>query len=281
MTIKDILAIVMDAAEDEAAIAAAEALRAKSNGQLADAHLACAFLTPLPDEPLAYEPTVVAGVWAELLGRARAESEAARAAVEKRLGEGVELRTAEALSRDLGRVAAVHARYADLVILTRPKETGGELAEELIEGVLFHSGRPALIVPPDWKGGAPGTRVALAWDASREATRALSDAAGLMGATQTVAVITVDAKPRMFGHGDQPGQNVAAHLARRGHDVEVRNADSMGRPIAQTIIEEAQAFGADLLVLGAYGHSRLRERVFGGATRDLMRTCPIPMLMAH
>jgi len=276
MVIKDMLAIVMNATDDEAAIAAAEALRAKTS-----AHLACAFLTALPDEPLAYEPTVVAGVWAELLGRARAESEAARTAVERRVGEGVELRTAEALSRDLGRVAAVHARYADVVILSRPKEEGGELAEEMIEGVLFHSGRPALIVPPSWKGGAPGKRVALAWDASREATRALSDATGLMSGAESVAVITIDAKPRVFGHGDQPGQNVAAHLARRGHDVEVRNADSMGRPIAQAITEEATAFGADLLILGAYGHSRLRERMFGGATRDLLRSCPIPMLMAH
>jgi nucleotide-binding universal stress UspA family protein len=276
MTIKDMLAIVMDATTDEAAIATAEALGAQSN-----AHLACAFLTALPDEPLAYEPTVVAGVWAELLGRARADSEAARAAVERRLGTGVELRTAEALSRDLGRVAAVHARYADLVIVSRPADPGGELAEEVIEGVLFHSGRPCLIVPPDWRGGAPGKRVALAWDASREATRALSDATGLMNGSVPMAVITVDAKPKMFGHGDQPGQNVAAHLARRGHDVEVRNVDSMGRATGHAIAEEALAFGADLLVLGAYGHSRLREMMFGGATRDLMRACPIPMLMAH
>ncbi len=276
MTIKDILAIVMDADGGETAISVGEALRTK-----AGAHLACAFLTALPDEPLAYEPTVVAGVWAELLGRARAESEAARAAVEHRLGAGVELRTAEALARDLGRVAAVHARYADLVVLTRPTESGGELAEEVIEGVLFHSGRPALIVPPDWRGAAPGARVAIAWDASREATRAVSEAAALMDGADRVAVITVDAKPRLFGHGDQPGQNIAAHLARRGYDVEVRNVDSMGRPVSDAIIGEAQAFGADLLVLGAYGHSRLRERMFGGATRDLMRGCPLPMLMAH
>lgn len=276
MSCKDILAIVMDAKADEAAIAAAEQLRTATG-----AHLACAFLTALPDEPLAYEPTVVAGVWAELLGRARAESEAARKAVEHRLGSEVELRTAEALARDLGRVAAVHARYADLTVLTRPSAGDGDLIEEVIEGVLFHSGRPVLIVPPEWKGGPIGKRVAIAWDASREATRAVADAAAVMTRAEAVAVLTVDAKPRLFGHGDAPGQNIAAHLARRGMPVEVRNADSMGRDVGATILAEAQAFQADLLVLGAYGHSRLRERVFGGATRDMLRLSAIPMLMAH
>ena len=276
MSCKDILALVMDAKADEATITAAEQLRAATG-----AHLACAFLTALPDEPLAYEPTVVAGVWAELLGRARAESEAARIAVEKRLGADVELRTAEALARDLGRVAAVHARYADLTVLTRPSPADGDLLEEVIEGVLFHSGRPVLIVPPDWKGSAIGKRVAIAWDASREATRAVADASALMDRADAVAILTVDAKPRMFGHGDAPGQNIAAHLSRRGLPVEVRNADSMGRDVGATILAEAQSFNADLLVLGAYGHSRLRERVFGGATRDMLRQSVIPMLMAH
>ena len=276
MSCKDILALVMDAKADEATITAAEQLRAATG-----AHLACAFLTALPDEPLAYEPTVVAGVWAELLGRARAESEAARIAVEKRLGADVELRTAEALARDLGRVAAVHARYADLTVLTRPSPADGDLLEEVIEGVLFHSGRPVLIVPPDWKGAAIGKRVAIAWDASREATRAVADASALMDRADAVAILTVDAKPRMFGHGDAPGQNIAAHLSRRGLPVEVRNADSMGRDVGATILAEAQSFNADLLVLGAYGHSRLRERVFGGATRDMLRQSVIPMLMAH
>src|SRR6185312_7258878 len=115
MSWKDILVIVSDATADEPAMALGEAL-----AKQCDAHLAAAFLTALPDEPLAYEPTVVAGVWAELLGRARSEAESERKKVETRLkavGRECELRTAEALSRDLGRVAAVHARYADVAVL--------------------------------------------------------------------------------------------------------------------------------------------------------------------
>ena len=281
MSWKDILVIVSEAEADEPALALAEAL-AK---QCSECHLAAAFLTPLPDEPLAYEPTVVAGVWAELLGRARQEADAERKRVEARLqrsAKTVELRNAEALSRDLGRVAAVHARYADVAVMTRPSDgAGAELREEIIEGVLFHSGRPALIAPPNWNGQTIGKRVVVAWDASREATRALSEADDILEFAEAVTVITIDAKPKMFGHGDQPGANIAAHLSRRGLPAEVRNVDSIGRSASLAIMDEATSLGADLVVMGGYAHSRLRELVFGGATRELLRTATVPLLMAH
>jgi nucleotide-binding universal stress UspA family protein len=280
MSWKDVLAIVAEAELDEPAIALAEAVAAQFN-----AHLSAAFLTPLPDEPLAYEPTVVAGVWAELLGRARSQAEAERKLIEERLKASIrpcELRTAEALSRDLGRVAAVHARYADVAVLARPQEgAGSELREEIIEGVLFHAGRPVLVAPPGWKGKAVGKRIVVAWDASREATRALSEAQPLTDGAEQVTVLTVDAKPKMFGHGEQPGANIAAHLTRRGQQAEVRNVDGLGRAPALAILEEANKLGADLVVMGAYAHSRLRELVFGGATRDLLRASNLPLLMAH
>lgn len=280
MSWKDILVIVSEAAVDEPALTMGEAL-----ARQCDAHLAAAFLTPLPDEPLAYEPTVVAGVWAELLGRARQEAEAERKKVEARLKQfdrDCELRSAEALSRDLGRVAAVHARYADVAVMTRPSDGAGvELREEIIEGVLFHSGRPALIAPPNWKPGAIGKRVVVAWDASREATRALSEADDLLAFAEAVTIVTIDAKPKMFGHGDQPGANIAAHLSRRGLAADVRNVDSMGRSASLAILEEANTLGADLVVMGGYAHSRLRELVFGGATRELLRATNLPLLLAH
>lgn len=280
MSWKDILAIVTEADADESAVRLAAAL-----AQTFDAHLSAAFLTPLPDEPLAYEPTVVAGVWAELLGRARAQAEAERRRFEEKLramGRPFELRTAEALSRDLGRVAAVHARYADISVLSRPAEgPGGDVREELIEGILFHAGRAVLVAPPDWAAGPVGKRIVVAWDASREATRALSEAQPLLDSAERVTVVTVDAKPKTFGHGELPGANIAAHLGRRGLPVEVRNLDSMGRSAALAILSEAQTVAADLIVMGGYAHSRLREMVFGGATRDLLRASRLPLLMAH
>jgi len=280
MSWKDILVVVAEAELDEPAIQLADAIAAKFN-----AHLSAAFLTALPDEPLAYEPTVVAGVWAELLGRARSEAEAERGKVEARLKQlprPVTVSNAEALARDLARVAAVHARYANIAVLARPIDgEGGDLREEVIEGVLFHSGRPALIAPPDWKGPDIGKRVVVAWDASREATRALSEADPLLDKAEKVTVVTVDAKPKMFGHGDHPGANIAAHLSRCGLSVDVRNVESEGRAPALRILEEANKLGADLVVMGAYAHSRLRELVFGGATRDLLHAANVPIMMAH
>ncbi len=280
MSWKDVLAIVAEAEADEPALALAAAI-AKQTG----ASLSAAFLTPLPDEPLAYEPTVVAGVWAELLGRARAQSEAERARIEARLkafDQPCDLRAAEALSRDLGRVAAVHARYSDISVVTRPADgAAGDLREELIEGILFHSGRGVIAAPPEWRGGAIGERIVVAWDASREATRALSEAYPLLDKAARVTIVTIDAKPKTFGHGEQPGMNIAGHLARRGIKAEVRNIDGQGRTVAQTVLDEALALNADLIVMGGYAHSRLREIVFGGATRDLLRASPTPLLMAH
>jgi nucleotide-binding universal stress UspA family protein len=280
MSLKDILAIVLDAEGDAAALRAASLLALQHQ-----AHAGCVFLLALPDEPLAYEPTVVAGVWAELLNRARQEAAGELGKVEtalKAMPQPIELRRAEALGRDLGRVGAVHARYGDLAVLTRPSAADRrELRHDLIEGVLFHAGRPALIVPPDWAGDSLGKRVVVAWDASREATRALGDAAALIGAAESVTVVTVDAKPKAFGHGDQPGANIAAHLSRRGAKVDVRNIAAGGRPLAEALMVQAIAVNADLVVMGGYGHARLQEFLFGGATREALDNSPLPILMSR
>lgn len=281
MAFKDVIALVIATERDEAALAAAERM-----GAAHDAHITAALLTPLPDEPLAYEPTVVAGIWAELLGRARHEADAERKRLEARLarvGRPFGIEQVEALARDLGRVGAVHARYHQVAVIAGPRagDEARDQTEELIEGVLHHSGRPALVVPPAWGDRPIGTRILVAWDASREATRALAEATPLLAAAQAVAVVTVDAKPKAFGHGERPGANIAGHLARLGVSVEVRNIDGLGRPVSDALAAEASAFGADLIVMGAYAHSRLRDLVFGGATRDFLANVPVPLLLAH
>lgn len=279
MRYKDLLALVLDAQADDIVLKAAEALSNRLNGRVS-----VTALTALPDEPLAYEPSVVAGVWAELLGQARSEAAADRQRLEARIGGFVtpcELRFAEALARDLGRVAAVHARYADLAILRRPGPDVGDPRHDLAEGVLFHSGRPALIVPPDWAGGPIGAKPLLAWDASRQATRALADAMPLLPDGAAFSVVTVDAKPKAFGHGDQPGANIAGHLSRKGFTADIRNLDGLGRSAAETLLTEARAMGCDLIIMGGYGHARIRELMFGGATRDLLETADVPLLLSH
>ena len=169
-------------------------------------------------------------------------------------------------------------------MLARPHEgPAGGVRQELIEGVLFQSGRPALIVPPDWPAEAEiGRRPVLAWDASREATRALSEADVFLDTCEEVAVITVDAKPRAWGHGEQPGQAIAAHLARRSVAAVVHNIES--EPRASTtaaLLGACREARGDLLIMGGYHTPRLLELVFGGATRDLLGQADVPLFMAH
>jgi nucleotide-binding universal stress UspA family protein len=121
----------------------------------------------------------------------------------------------------------------------------------------------------------------IAWNASVEATHAVAAAMPLLRSASDVAVATVDAKPTRSGHGEAPGHEVAAHLARHGMRVAVRNVDSAGRSESKALLDDALAFDADVIVMGAYGHSRAREFLFGGVTRDLLATSPIPLLMAH
>jgi nucleotide-binding universal stress UspA family protein len=176
----------------------------------------------------------------------------------------------------------VYARYADLPIMTRPtQEDAHDARLDLIEGVLFHSGRPVLVMPPGWNGQSIGKRALLAWDASREATRALSEADWLIEGAEQVTVVTIDAKPKTFGHSEAPGALIAAHLKRRGLPVEIRNIEGAGRPAAEALLDEAAKQNADLIIMGGYAHARLRAMMFGGATRDMLNAATVPLLMAH
>jgi nucleotide-binding universal stress UspA family protein len=126
-----------------------------------------------------------------------------------------------------------------------------------------------------------GENIVVAWNGRREAARALSDADSLIDLAKRVTVVTVDAKPGYETFGSTPGADIAAHLARRGVNVELRNVDGMGRGDAGAILDECAAVGADLLVMGGYGSSRLQEMVFGGVTRELSKSAPLPILMSH
>lgn len=281
MSFKDILAFVVSLEADRAALSAAEAL-----AQRFGAYLTAVQIVPLPEEPLAYEPSVVAGVWAHLLGAAREEAQSEHARLEahlQTLAVANQARSVEAQQRDLGRVAALHARYADLAIMSRPdEEILRAVRFEMAEGVLLHSGRPALIIPPNWPTGrAIGRRPMIAWDASREATRALTEGASFLDCCEQAIVVTVDARPKTFGHGPHPGANIAAHLERRGVDVVVNNLATDSEGVAGALLDAARENGCDLIIMGAYGQSRLVELMFGGATRDVLIRAHTPLLLVH
>ncbi|MCX8133438.1 MAG: universal stress protein [Roseococcus sp.] len=173
-----------------------------------------------------------------------------------------------------------HARHADLLVLGQPEsEDGAAMAR--VEAALFASGRPLLMVP---HAGAPariGRRVLVGWNASREAARALHDALPLMAGAEAVTVLVANPEATPGAHGDQPGADIARHLARHGLAVTVQVVASPELGAGELLLNAAADLGADLLVMGGYGHSRLREWILGGATRTLLREATLPVLMSH
>jgi nucleotide-binding universal stress UspA family protein len=276
MSFRDILAMVLSAEADAGALAAAEAL-AESNGAKATALL----LEIQPDPVFGVDVYVVSEVWAQVLARAHEGFLEEKAKLEARLARPARPMALRSVAVPLaltGARASVEARYADIVVMARPDD---ETRKAMFEGALFGSGRPVLLAPPAWTKGGLGRSIAIGWNAGREATRALADAEPFLDRAETITIITVDAKPSWSGHGEAPGADIAAHLARRGLKVEVRNVDGLGRSEGAALLDECGAIGADLLVVGGYGHARLQEIVFGGVTREVITSSPIPVFMSH
>ena len=175
-----------------------------------------------------------------------------------------------------------HAIYADLTVMLRPRR--GELStveKQTIDGVLFDSGRPLLVMPDPASTRPVGRHVLVAWNARREAARALADAMPLIAKAEAVTLLLVDPETGIDAHGEEPGADVALLLARHGLRVSVATVKDTGQSVSRDILDKAGEVDADLIVMGAYGHSRLRENVLGGTTREMLETSNIPLLLAH
>lgn len=278
MAYSDVLTLVLSPERDRPALQAAEEV-ARTQG-----HITALHFEVRPDPIYTVDGQVVASVWAEIVKQAQDAFQKDHDKLAKIVGEStrsISTRKAAVTPGTIGTVAAVHARHADIAVLMRPEHDYADLRKAVLEGVLFGSGRPVLLVPPGWERQPVGRKVCIGWNAKREAARAVSDAARLLTAAESVAVVTVDARPSFGGHGEAPGADIAEHLAREGLDVTVRNVDSMGRSDGKALLDEAAAVGADLIVVGGYGRMRLSEYIFGGVTDELTRNAAIPVLMSH
>jgi nucleotide-binding universal stress UspA family protein len=178
--------------------------------------------------------------------------------------------------------AVVHARYADLAIVGQIDPDDPSPGSQLSPAdVLLASGRPALVVPYVGRFAEIGRRVLVAWNASREAARAVNDALPLLARAETVTVLAVNPAIGATRHGEVPGADIAVHLARHGIKVLVETSHATEIDVSDVLLNRAADLGADLIVAGAYGRSRMRELVLGGVTRDLLRRMTVPVLMSH
>jgi nucleotide-binding universal stress UspA family protein len=152
---------------------------------------------------------------------------------------------------------------------------------DLPEAMAFATGRPVLVVPHIGAPSAVGKTVMLCWNASRESARAAADALPFLQAAEKVIVLVVDPEVSADGHGQEPGADVAVWLARHGVKVTVQRDVAADTHIGEVILSRAADHGVDLIVMGIYGHSRLREMVLGGVSRTLLSSMTVPVLMSH
>jgi len=170
------------------------------------------------------------------------------------------------------------ARHYDLSVVAQGEPDDDGIERLTIEAALFDSGRPVLVVPYIQKEGLKLGRVMVCWDGSRSAARAVGDALPLLQRAGKVDVVVVERKER---RNDLRGMEIAEHLARHKVKVDLKSLVAPGSETADVILSQAADSEADLIVMGGYGHSRLREFVLGGVTRGMLDTMTAPVFMAH
>jgi len=174
----------------------------------------------------------------------------------------------------------MRARYCDLVVVgqSNPEESSPSVMDDFPEYMILNSGRPVLVVPYTGEFNNVGRRPLVAWDGSRAATRAITDAIPFLRDADLVRVAIVN--PKNDQHGDQPGADLAAYLIRHGVKLEV-SVHRTKLDIGNALLSLAADVDSDLIVMGGYGHSRFREMIMGGATRGILESMTVPVLMSH
>lgn len=237
-----------------------------------------------------YDPvipgTVLGGVPTDLIEAQRAEnSKAAKAAADrfeaatKAASLSSELRILDASVAGAADLFGRMARRFDLSVVGQSGPEEGASEDLLIEGALFESGRPVIVVPTIQKEGLKLDRVLVCWDGSRQAARAISDAMPFLSRADVIEIVVVTGERGK--RGEMVGTNMANHLARHGLKVELKRVAAGNVDVPNAILSHAADSGADFMVMGGYGHSRLREFILGGVTRTVLSSMTVPVLMSH
>ena len=185
-------------------------------------------------------------------------------------------RTLAAIPADAEETIGDLARLYDLTIVLQPDTSNASYDNVIPLGILFNSGGPMLVVPYIHKGPLEAHHVGIAWDGSRLAARALRDALPFLTAAKTVTVIAINENA-----GEASSDQVVNHLARRGIAARVQRLTVDRGNVHGTILSIAAESNIGLLVMGGYGHSRLKERILGGVTRSMFDSMTVPVLMSH
>ncbi len=284
MAIKDILVHLDPTARSNARLDFAARLAAAHG-----AHLTGLAVLDLPPPDVFYGfPSTYMDVQSaeEVVSRLRAgrmqELEVAKARFETLLAQdGIagEWRVAEG---DPAETTTLHARYADLVIVGQPApDDDSWLAAAPSVAGLMGAGRPILVMPYAGAVTTLAETVLVGWNATAEAARAVNEALPLLQRARKVTVLAINPRRGIAGDGDLPAADIARHLARHGVQAEAAHTIATDLGEGDALLSYAADIGADLLVCGMYGHTRLREFAFGGVTRTLLSTMTLPVFLSH
>lgn len=281
MSIKTI-SVFLDGSEASSARLAAAIGLARARG----AHLVAVGLARQIDFGVYAAPGAGMAVDLAQIDESRAEAKGiAEAAAEAMQAAGLtpDTRWAASIAVGLEDTAALVGRHSDLCVVGPVGGEGPEAAtaDAVFEGVMFGSGRPVLMLPRGWREGSIGKRVMVCWDGSKVAARAVADATPFLEAAEEVIVAIVDPNPGEGGFGEEPGVDIAAVIARHGAKVKVEILPRAGASTAERLLTAASDLQADLMVMGGYGHSRLREALFSGVSRQVFEGPVVPVLAAH
>ncbi len=220
----------------------------------------------------------------ETFETARSEAADAEAAVRLRLGAEDIRWAVDGVVAQMGTLTepvAVQARFADLVVLPKPYGQGSSRdIESVLEAALFDGRAPVLVLPETGLPAAPAQRITLAWNQSDEAMRAARAALPLLKAAAAVNIAVID-PPSHGPERSDPGGLLSQYLSRHGVKAEVSVLAKTLPRVSEVLCRHARDIDADMIVMGGYGHSRFREAILGGATRDMLEMTDIPVFMAH
>lgn len=276
MALKDLLVHIDSSQAAEKRLAAAIQL-----AQTHDAHLTGLYVIPTTDFPAFMEVPSAFEAIQQVRAYREEQAEAAQTAFEtatSRAGLSAEWRFAE--GDQIQRIAE-SARYADLVILGQHNPDEVDANQGLADRLVIEVGRPCLVMPYIGAREALGKCVLVAWNARREAVRAVNDALPILQTADRVVVLAVNPTQGEAGEGDIPSVDICHHLARHGVKTEAETTVAKDIDVCSLLLSHAADMGADMMVMGAYGHSRLREMVLGGVSREILQTMTVPVLMSH
>ncbi|HVY84800.1 MAG TPA: universal stress protein [Caulobacterales bacterium] len=249
------------------------------------AHCETRVITEAPPSPDLIGTPALEEAYQALLKRAREKGAAALEKLRKlaRPGSGFSLHQQETPIVQVDRQAAIAARWSDLVVLGQPcDDREGDVDRAVLEGALFGGGAPCLILPRWIKPHEFGKRVVVAWKGTPQAARAARAALPLLREAQSVRLLVVDPRGEDDGEDRAALMRLATHFARHGVKLEepVTTQSDLGEA-GDAIAHELEEFNADMLVMGAYGHARASEFIFGGVSRQMIRNANVALVMAH